>query len=156
MQAAPYAVDKLEELMEYAESEPVMLKAATEILDRAGVRGGVEIDTNVNIDVRPAAEVINERLNRLAQGAIHTAARLSQEGTDVVDAEVVEEQETGSGTFNESLKQPVDVTNGSEPEAEGNGSGAFNDSLKERPVDDVDDVHDGVNEKRPALPKEEN
>jgi hypothetical protein len=142
MQAAPYAVDKLEELMEFAESEPVMLKAATEILDRAGVRGGVEIDTNVNIDVRPAAEVINERLNRLAQGAIHTAARLSQEGSDVVDAEVVVEgEETGSKTFNESLDGPVDVTTGSED----NGSITFNESSKDAPV-----------EERPALPKEEN
>jgi hypothetical protein len=155
MQAAPYAVDKLEELMEYAESEPVMLKAATEILDRAGVRGGIEIDSNVNIDVRPAAEVLNERLNRLAAGAIHTAARLSQEGMDVVDAEVVEEPaSSGSETFNESLDQPVDVT---EQTSEGNGSITFNESLKERPVDDVDDVHDGVDNsgERPALPKEE-
>jgi hypothetical protein len=121
MQAAPYAVDKLEELMEYAESEPVQLKAATEILDRAGVRGGIEIDSNVNIDVRPAAEVINERLNRLAAGAIQAAAMLSQNGADVVDAEVVEDgpvtdrKPTGS-TSDESLKdQPVDVTSDERP-----------------------------------------
>jgi hypothetical protein len=91
MQAAPYAVDKLEELMEFAESEPVKLKAATEILDRAGVRGGVEIDTNVNVDLRPAASVIAERLDRLAQGAIVAASLLAQDGVSVVDAEVVEE-----------------------------------------------------------------
>jgi hypothetical protein len=93
MQAAPYAVDKLEELMESAESEPVKLKAATEILDRAGVRGGIEVDTNVNIDVRPAASIIAERLDRLAQGAITAAARLAEDGVSVVDAEVVEETE---------------------------------------------------------------
>ena len=92
-QAAPFAVDKLEELMEFAESEPVKLKAATEILDRAGIRGGVEIDTSVNIDVRPAAQVIAERLERLQLGAEQTAARLSQE-LGIVDAEVVEEEET--------------------------------------------------------------
>jgi hypothetical protein len=93
MQAAPYAVDKLEELMEYAESEPVKLKAATEILDRAGVRGGVEIDTNVNIDVRPAADVIAERLSRLSAGAAQTAARIQEAigASDIVDAEVVED-----------------------------------------------------------------
>lgn len=93
VQAAPYAVDKLEELMEFAESEPVKLKAATEILDRAGVRGGVEIDTNVNIDVRPAAQIIAERLERLSSGALSEAIRLSKNGVDVVDAEVVEEKE---------------------------------------------------------------
>lgn len=98
-QAAPYAVDVLEQLMETAESEPVKLKAATEILDRAGVRGGVEIDTSVNIDVRPAAQVIAERLDRLAQGAIETAAKLADAGLhvepdpDIVDADVVEEEE---------------------------------------------------------------
>lgn len=95
VQAAPYAVDMLEDLMENAESEPVKLKAATEILDRAGVRGGVEIDTNVNIDVRPAASVIAERLDRLAQGAIQTAAKLAEAGLivepdkDIIDAEEV-------------------------------------------------------------------
>lgn len=97
MQAAPYAVDKLEQLMEYAESEPVQLKAATEILDRAGVRGGIEIDSTVNIDVRPAADVIAERLARLSKGALENAARLAaaagEPTEDVIDAEVVPEIE---------------------------------------------------------------
>jgi len=111
MQAAPYAVDKLEELMETAESEPVKLKAATEILDRAGVRGGVEIDTTVNIDVRPAAQIIAERLERLAVGASTAASLLKQDGVDVIDAEVVVEEPStaeaasaGSETFNEDSK----------------------------------------------------
>jgi hypothetical protein len=88
----------LEQLMETAESEPVKLKAATEILDRAGVRGGIEIDTSVNIDVRPAAQVIAERLDRLAQGAIEAAAKLADAGlhvspdSDIIDADVVEEE----------------------------------------------------------------
>lgn len=99
-QAAPYAVDMLEDLMENAESEPVKLKAATEILDRAGVRGGVEIDTSVNIDVRPAAQVIAERLDRLAQGAIQAAAKLADSGlhvqtdSDIIDAEVIPNKQT--------------------------------------------------------------
>ena len=92
VQAAPYAVDMLEDLMENAESEPVKLKAATEILDRAGVRGGIEIDSTVNLDVRPAASVIAERIQRLAQGAIEANARLAQAGIDVIDAEVVIEE----------------------------------------------------------------
>lgn len=107
MQAAPYAVDKLEELMEYAESEPVKLKAATEILDRAGVRGGVEIDTNVNIDVRPAADVIAERLSRLSAGAAQTAARIQEAigASDIVDAEVVEDStERPAETVNQEEK----------------------------------------------------
>jgi hypothetical protein len=103
VQAAPYAVDVLENLMETAESEPVKLKAATEILDRAGVRGGIEIDSTINLDVRPAASVIAERLDRLAQGAIQTAAKLAEAGLTItpepgiiaIEAVVVtEEKET--------------------------------------------------------------
>jgi hypothetical protein len=74
-----------------AESEPVALKAATEILDRAGVRGGVEIETTLNIDLRPAADVIQERLARLTSGALSESLRLANQGTDIIDAEVVEE-----------------------------------------------------------------
>lgn len=86
-QAAPSAVDVLEELMENAESEPVKLKAATEILDRAGVRGGVEIDTTVSLDVRPAASIIAERLLRLAPQALAV-----EEAEVIVDAEEVPEE----------------------------------------------------------------
>jgi hypothetical protein len=80
-QAAPYAVDMLEDLMQNAVSEPVKLKASTEILDRAGVRGGVEVDSNISVtDVRPAAVIIAERLQRLAMGAVTVAAELSNTG----------------------------------------------------------------------------
>lgn len=94
MQAAPYAVDVLEELMETATSEPVRLKASTEILDRAGVRGGMELDVGVEVtDARPAAVVVAERLQRLALGA----ASIQKNFTDgtVVDAEVVDGDDDG-------------------------------------------------------------
>ena len=103
MQAAPFAVDKLEELMLTAESEPVVLKAATEILDRAGIRGGVEIDTSIQMDLRPAADVIAERLARITAGAIATAARLSQV-EEPIDAVIVEEEE-------EKEERPAATTN---------------------------------------------
>jgi hypothetical protein len=85
VQSAPYAVDVMEELMESAQSEPVRLKAATEILDRAGVRGGVELDVGVDVTLRSPAEIVMERLQRLAQGAQDAAARLP--GIQIVDAE---------------------------------------------------------------------
>jgi len=100
VQAAPYAADTLEDLMENAASEPIRLKAATEILDRAGVRGGIEIDGNVNVnDGRSPAQIVAERLNRLAGGAVTMAAQLASAGvevsasdeSDIEDAEVVEE-----------------------------------------------------------------
>jgi hypothetical protein len=89
VQAAPYAVDVLEELMENAVSEPARLKAATEILDRAGVRGGVELDIAVDTTKRSPADIVAERLQRLAQSAQASAALLP--GVEVVDADVVVE-----------------------------------------------------------------
>jgi len=93
-QATPAAVDTLEELMNSAESEPVKLKAAAEILDRAGIRAGIDINTDVTLDVRPAASIIAERLERIAKNAIE-AQRLTAPETVIVeeteDAEVVED-----------------------------------------------------------------
>lgn len=90
VQAAPYAVDILEDLMNSAVSEPVRLKASTEILDRAGVRGGIELDGNINVtDARPAADIIADRLQRLASGAVSIAAALATQGVDIHDAEEV-------------------------------------------------------------------
>lgn len=92
VQAAPYAVDMLEELMESAVSEPVKLKASTEILDRAGVRGGMEIDVGLDVtDGRSPAQIIAERLSRLSDGAMRTAQVLS-ETENIADAEVVEDE----------------------------------------------------------------
>lgn len=92
VQAAPYAVDVLEEMMETAVSEPTRLKAATEILDRAGVRGGVELDVGVDVTVRSPAEIVQERLKRLAAGAVYVAGSLP--GVNIDDATVVEAEET--------------------------------------------------------------
>ena len=89
LQSAPYAVDKLEELMETAVSEPVRLKAATEILDRAGVRAGMEIDIGVELkDARTPAQIIAERLARLKAGANIIQGELIDQ-TSTQDAEVV-------------------------------------------------------------------
>ncbi len=79
-----------EDMMENAESEPVKLKAATEILDRAGVRGGSEllVDVEVN-DARPAHVIVAERLQRLASGAAHVASQLV-DTNNIIDAEIVE------------------------------------------------------------------
>lgn len=82
VQSAPYAVDTLEELMQYATSEPVRLKASTEILDRAGVRGGIELDATVTTSERPAADIVAERLERLRAGALVIAGEIVDRATD--------------------------------------------------------------------------
>lgn len=113
-QAAPAAVDTLETLMDSAESEPVKLKAATEILDRAGVRAGFDIGGEIDVQVRPAASVIQERLQQLSKNAIEaqnlglTTKSQNNEGPqtpeqnqpeedekkeEIVDAEIVDKNE---------------------------------------------------------------
>jgi len=90
MQSAPYAVDVLEELMENATVEQVRLKASTEILDRAGVRGGMELDVGVEVtDGRSPAQIVAERLARLAEGAAGLQKRLGEMAE--IEAVVVEE-----------------------------------------------------------------
>ncbi len=66
--AASAAVDELEALLATATGEGVRLNAAKEILDRAGIRGGVEVESKVTITVDAAAEV-RKRLERLRKGA---------------------------------------------------------------------------------------
>ena len=91
MQSAPYAVDVLEEMMETAISEPVRLKAASEILDRAGVRGGMDIGVDVEVtDSRSPAQIVAERLARLAAGAVVIEGQLANT-TSIQDAEVPDE-----------------------------------------------------------------
>lgn len=90
MQSAPRAVEILEELLETAESEPVKLKAATELLDRAGVRGGFEIDQNVSIDVRPAAEILQERLKSLV--IIPQPSKTDGDELPMLEAEVIDSE----------------------------------------------------------------
>lgn len=93
---ADYAIDVLEELMQPGTSEGVRLKASTEVLDRAGVRGGFEVDTEVTVTVS-AADTIAERLSKLRKGAEASAVRKQQMIEDeVIDADIVEDdgQET--------------------------------------------------------------
>jgi hypothetical protein len=88
-QASTYAVDVLEELMETAVSEPVKLKAATEILDRAGVRGGMELNIDVKTTDRSPAEVLAERLARLEAVASERTSQLIINGVDVTEVYTV-------------------------------------------------------------------
>jgi len=84
-QASSYAVDVLEELMETAISEPVKLKAATEILDRAGVRGGVELNVDIKTTDRSPAEILAERLARLEAVASERTIQLVNDGVDTAE-----------------------------------------------------------------------
>jgi hypothetical protein len=90
--------------METAESEPVKLKAATEILDRAGVRGGIEIDAKLEVDVRPAAEVVSERLARLLPSAAAITGSIIE-----LEEIVTEEDAYTENTYTENSEDAVVV-----------------------------------------------
>ena len=116
IQAAPYAVDVLEDMMENAESEPVKLKAATEILDRAGVRGGTDLSVDIEVnDARPPHVIVAERLQRLAAGAASLQERLNPTD-DITDAEIVED--STNGETDEPQPNPEVITS-----ADDSGSG---------------------------------
>lgn len=99
IQAAPAAAEGLEQLALKAEAEPVRLRAQTEILDRAGIRGGVELDMNVTQETseKSAAEIVRERLAEIKERAEASRLRALEEreasaadaAEDIVDAVVV-------------------------------------------------------------------
>lgn len=82
------AIDQLVALMQPGTAEAIRLKAATEVLDRAGIRGGFEVDVEVEVRESPA-EALRKRLDELQKGA--DAVRKIREGSDIVDAELVED-----------------------------------------------------------------
>lgn len=103
MQASPAMADTLEELATNdKENGSVRLKAATEILDRAGLRGGKELDVRTEHTVTDKSDEVKERLDnlkeRMEEAAARAAARIAEleaasEPTDVVEAEVIDEPE---------------------------------------------------------------
>jgi hypothetical protein len=95
LDASDEAVDTLEQLLQPGTSEGIRLKAATEILDRNGIRGGFEVDVQVEQKEDPA-EVLAKRLLQLRERNAEAQEALHGE---VVDADVVddggdEQQET--------------------------------------------------------------
>jgi hypothetical protein len=63
------AVDWLMDLGRNSTSDAVRLKAATEVLDRSGVRGGVEVDVQHTVNQDPA-EVLRAKLEKLRERTI--------------------------------------------------------------------------------------
>jgi hypothetical protein len=93
------AVDTLAYLMNFADGEAVRLKASTEVLDRAGVRGGTEIDMNVSVAQADPGEQLQQKLDALKKR--HEAVVIEEPELDrpallpaeePVDAEIVDEE----------------------------------------------------------------
>ena len=103
--AAHGAVDEIESLMNNATSEQVRLGAAKEMLDRAGLRGGFEIDQKTEVTVTSPADLLAKRLADLAEKGrrrdemMELVAERNREveagkTEDVQDAEIVESEAT--------------------------------------------------------------
>lgn len=92
------AVETLEQLMQPGSSEGIRLKAAESVLDRAGIRGGFEIQVEADITVNPA-DTVKERLAKLAAGAQavqsmrERSAAANPDTDDIVDAEIVDDEQ---------------------------------------------------------------
>ncbi len=98
--ASPGMLEVLEEIAYTSVSDAARVAAANSILDRAGVRGGIEIDNKLEIHVVPAAETVKERLAALAKGHADVEilkakleARENGEDEDIIDAEEVTDDE---------------------------------------------------------------
>lgn len=89
----PKAVETLEDMMLNSSVPAVRVKAAIELLDRDGIRGGTELTVSGQVDhVVDSAQVVRERLQSL--NARHTKALEAAEAAAeelIVEAEVVEE-----------------------------------------------------------------
>lgn len=86
IEALPAMADNLVRLAFEGETHAVQLKATTEILDRGGVRGGVEIDMDVRQEVVDPSAALRERLSTLAARVI--------EALPAAKAEVVSDDES--------------------------------------------------------------
>jgi hypothetical protein len=77
------------------------LKSATEILDRAGIRGGFEVQVEADIHLDPA-DTVKERLAKLAKGATAVQAmreRREEQDADIVEGEVISDTDDEQGTL---------------------------------------------------------
>lgn len=90
---ADLALDTLIDLAQPGTSEGIRLKAATEVLDRAGIRGGFEVTVDQTVTVN-SSELVSERLQKLAEGARAVERMRAEHDAEVVEGEIVDEQET--------------------------------------------------------------
>lgn len=87
------AIETIESLLLPGTPDAIRLKAATEILDRVGIRGGIEIDLGVEHKEDPMDKV-RERLNKLIETDVTRTIEELEAGSDDVIEGTVSEIET--------------------------------------------------------------
>lgn len=99
--AAPAMADILEDIAQNSSSDAVRVQAINSLFDRAGLRGGFEIEEKVEVTVNESKSLVAERLKKLREGHVKTAEMKRmlaapsdpEDKTEPVDAEVVEDDE---------------------------------------------------------------
>lgn len=86
---ADMALDVISDLSQPGTGEAIRLRAAESILDRAGIRGGIEIDVSVETVDSPVDE-IKRRIAELRKGSA-AVSKMQADNEDIVDAEIIEE-----------------------------------------------------------------
>lgn len=81
------AIDVLDDLIQPGTADQIRLKAATEILDRAGVRGGFEVDMEVNVGGMSPAETVATRLEEISK-------RLRGDVAEEIEVEIVTDDDS--------------------------------------------------------------
>jgi hypothetical protein len=101
------ALDTIWQLAQPGTGEAIRLKAATEVLDRAGIRGGFELSVEGEVTVS-ATDEIRKRLAGLKEGAdevrkmqAEQLAKVENSDGDVIDAEFYEEDPAQPSLFDE-------------------------------------------------------
>lgn len=96
LRMSPKALTTVEQVMDNeAAPAQVRLKAATEVLDRIGVRGGMEIDVSAEIHTDPA-EDIRRRLDAMGEGIL--SAITAHQSAQIVEGEVTDEPSSSTSS----------------------------------------------------------
>lgn len=100
LRAAPYAVERLVEIARDRDINPaVSAKAAAEILDRTGIKGGTDVEVTIKGDGEMSpTELIRARLDRLRASSSSASSSSAPElegpsagESEIVDAEVLDD-----------------------------------------------------------------
>lgn len=97
VEASEIAVDALVWVAEHGKREDARVMAAREILDRSGIRAGVDVNINMSTDNDGSTKVseLHARLDKMAESLSTREAIIAANTIDdeIIDAEIIEEED---------------------------------------------------------------
>ena len=96
------AADMVEYLMNYSSQDQIKLKAALEVLDRAGIKGGADITIAHEHTLAPS-KLLGDKLDEMAKRVLKEREEQYTTGTelDIIESEVVPEEHEQDNLTNE-------------------------------------------------------